>query len=68
MSNAVVKLQEDVGNELFRASKRATEESTWIVDDEDQVVHWVKIPWGIYNRMEEAVVEAEKHAPDDWRP
>ena len=66
MGDAQVKLPNMVTDELYRASKRVTEE---VVDvGEHNGTRWALVPVKIMARLKNAVTVADEHAPDDWRP
>ena len=69
MSDAQVTLPDSVTDELYRSAKRVTEE---VIRLTERPTHdgtkCVLVPERIMERLERAVVVADGHTPEDWRP
>ena len=68
MADEMVELPRSVVDELYRSSKRVTEE---VIRLTNRPVHdgtkCVLIPEGIIERLESAVTVSGEHVIDDWR-
>lgn len=69
MPDTPVKLPSSVTDELFRSAKRVTEEVIRLTErPTHDGTECVLVPKLIMGRLERAILFAEEHTPDDWRP